>query len=294
VAQLAVLAAIEEAPMDRKQSLRISSLARGVLIAALLGGCGAGSIGAGTPAPDPTGSDVATGPSTGALLTDGPLTLFYANARQGISAIWVDGSQHLELQAFLDTKGIVQSTITEHGQVVTRLALPFAKTGELATKVGPLALGASKDQALIPTDQAGKDHLRQLLPVYAKALTALYRVTDNLGDSSLHMALPWNEEVLARLVVGTVSGIDAESPCPDQGIVHTNLMHAPQLTDLTATVQIESTGHSGATAAPACNLGCSWYDVCCLHDQACAWCDHWYCGWCCVPGCFGGECGCGR
>jgi hypothetical protein len=281
--------------MQRTRSLRISSFTRGILLAASLSGCGAGSIVASPPGSTPgaAGGQTAAGSSAGAKVVDGPLALQSADAKQGVAATWDDGTHQLELSAFVDAQGIVQSTISSNGHVITRLAIPFAKTADLSAKIGPLALAASKDAKLIPASPAAEAQLKQLLPVYAQALTSLFRLTDSLGDNSLHMALPWHEEVLARLVVGPVAETDPEAPCPDIGIVHTKLMHAPELTALMQGATYKASGSGAGVATASCNLGCSWYDVCCLHDQACVNCDHWWCGWCCVPGCFGGECGCG-
>jgi len=68
-------------------------------------------------------------------------------------------------------------------------------------------------------------------------------------------------------------------------MVHTNLMVAPYVQHY-RTVPVD-----GQAEVEKCNLHCKWYDLCCQHDEACVNCDHWYCGWDCCVGCFGGDCG---
>lgn len=241
-------------------------------------------------ASEPGGAPGSAAQPAGATSADGgALRLVRADPTWGVSATWDDGTTRLALQAELD-QATVRSTITEGGRVVTRLEVPLAGAGDLADDLGPLALEMSRDQALVAVDAAMKDHLRDLLPVYAKALSALYQRTEALGDSSLRMALPWHEEVLARLVLDGADDEAALAPCPkNEGPVHTAFMHRPELTSLMRTMRVKA-----GLAAPLCDLGCSWYDICCYHDEACVYCDHWWCGWSCVPGCFGGDCGGGR
>jgi hypothetical protein len=272
--------------MNRIQYLRIGSAACSILFFGSLTACQT-TNGPAQNGPAPAVSESTTGVQN----TVSALHVVFAQADRGVSAIWNNGAEHLELQAFVHD-GMVDSTIIDHGRALTHLVVPLANASDLADKLGPAALAASREPALIPADQAAQDHLRQMLPIYAKALDELYVKTDALGSSSLRMALPWHEEVLARLVIGDVPNIDGEAACPElNSALHTKLMHAPELTGLLQNAQQRS---GSPIASPRCNLGCAWYDVCCLHDQACVYCDHWWCGWSCVPGCFGGECGGGR
>jgi hypothetical protein len=229
-------------------------------------------------------------PAAPAAVSEKPLHILYADANRGIAAYWDDGTERLEMRAIVDVKeGLIQSTITDHGKIVTRMVVPLGTAISVKDQVGPMALASAQDASLLPVDSAASDRLKVLLPLYAKMLDELFAKTSDLNDSALRMALPWNEEVLARLVLRATLSSDSELACPEHNsAVHTKLMHSPELL---AILHVgPQTGDRGI-AQSQCNLNCAWYDVCCQHDQACVYCDHWWCGWSCVPGCFGGNCG---
>ncbi len=229
-------------------------------------------------------------------VAEGSLVVAYADPGRGVAAVWDDGVDRLELRAWTDASGMVRSTITDRGHIVTRLEIPLAAATDVSDQLGPRA----RDEAWSKTHRDG-DPKRwlQLMPVYEQALASLYTLTEDLGDSSLRMALPWHEEVLARLVVGDALDSTADDACLDgEGPVHTNLVHRPELMGVRAKAAGERGGGAelpaDGSAELACDLGCSWYDICCHHDEACAACDRWWCGWSCTRGCSGGDCGGGR
>ncbi len=222
-------------------------------------------------------------PEDSAPEVDG-LTIDRLDPATGIEATFVQGDVVLVLRA--DVQGDrVASTIARDGVVLTRLVVPAGTDRDVGSALGALVRTASEDRA------PGVDY-PAVAAVYVRALQALFEATDDLDRSTTRFALMWHEEVIMRMVPNPDADTASMDIAWDDAIytldddpdmpLHTNFMAAPHL------------GAYRAAGALRCNLNCSWYDVCCWHDQWCVNCDRWYCGPTCVPGCFGGDCGGGR
>ncbi len=246
-----------------------------IAFAALLAGACTTDI-----ASTPTGDPVHNEP-----IADG-FTLVHGDTVNGVYATYRDGDVAFRLESRVVGDQVRATVRTEDNQLITSLTVPLGTDQEVGSNLGTLARAAASQPAAIPVDN--------LLPYYSAALQKVFDATGKMDRSTVRFALMWQEEVLIReLKDPTATDVSRDTWWDDQvydlddpnELVHTNLMIAPY-------VQSYRTAPQGGQAeAEKCNLHCKWYDVCCQHDEACVNCDHWYCGWDCCPGCFGGDCG---
>ena len=202
----------------------------------------------------------------------------------GIYATYRAGDVALRLESIVDGDNVEATVRTEDNQLITSLTVAIGVDQDIAADLGTLARAAAAVPSAVPS--------AELLPHYSAALQEMFDATGKLDRSTVRMALLWQEEVLIRRLA-----VDTERDTwwddqpynldGDDVLVHTNLMVAPH-------VQAFRSFASEVADAEKCDLGCSWYDVCCHHDEACVNCGPWYCSTWCVVGCFGGDCGGGR
>ena len=202
-----------------------------------------------------------------------------------IDATFTADGTSIRLRALVQGDSVV-STISQNGTTLTRLVVPVGTDRDVGDSLGGLVRAASADSV------RGVDY-EALAPTYVQAVQALFEETKVLDRSTLRFALMWHEEVIVRIVPNpdaeaasvdmawddTIYTLDDDPDMP----LHTNFMASPHLRPFRA-----------GGGELRCDLNCSWYDVCCWHDQWCVNCNHWACGPTCVPGCFGGDCGGGR
>jgi len=219
-------------------------------------------------------------------------TLIEADKDRGVSATYRAGDVALRLQSKVVGDNVEARVTTEDGRVLTQLTVPLGDDTKVGSSLGPLARASANAQiksGLNMTPSA-------MVPAYMDALQALHGATKDLDRSTVRFAIFWQYEVLIRMLPADPNANASVDTDWDDSVydldgkgefVHTNLIYSANVRSFQAQPAPDA-------AAAKCDLGCSWYDVCCHHDEACVNCDRWYCSRWCVPGCFGGDCGGGR
>jgi len=203
----------------------------------------------------------------------------------GVLATYMEGDVAFIMQSRATDDGMVVASVrTDSGEILTQLTVPRGQDVDVRN-LGALARASAERIGMAPA-RAG-----ELVAPYDEALQQLFVAADRLGRSTVLFSLLWQEEVLIRMLPPdpTITSsedlwyadqvYDLDNP---NDPVHTTLMYSPHVTSFRNLAHKETF---------QCDLHCAWWDVCCHHDQACVYCNHWYCGWDCCPGCFGGDCG---